>query len=213
MANGKDYGRVEEELLLIDLPDEPRWLAKIGRSINELHHRVAALHRKVDHMSPVDLGPLEEAVANLQTNDATLTSAVQGASDELGVLAAHATALEEQIAKDETVDPAKVAAILTSVGTVGSHLTALSTQISTATTAAEGSPAGEGTKPAAALPLYNFTGDPATIDASVWSKAPVQGTGGVALYTFAHDTAGQPPTGEGNGWTVWTGATEPVPAA
>lgn len=141
---------VYEELLVPVPPsdwddkDIISWFAGLGRSLNALHHSLAALHRKVDNMPPVDLGPLEEAVATLTTNDEALTTAVQGATTELVSLKAEAEALETQIQNNEPVDPAKVASILSGVTSVGSHLETLATSLTTATTEAEAQPTASG---------------------------------------------------------------------
>jgi hypothetical protein len=66
----------------------------------------------------------------------------------------------------------------------------------------------------AALPPYTSSGDPNSINLTVWPKADILTIEGAALYNYVHDTPGGAATGDGiEGFTVWTGATEPIPAA
>jgi hypothetical protein len=62
--------------------------------------------------------------------------------------------------------------------------------------------------PAPAPVLFTFSGDPASIDTTLWAKADVQTDTGLPLYTWTG--SGEATTG--TDWAEWTGATQPVPA-
>lgn len=189
-------------------------------------------------MASVDLGPLEAAVQALATNDATLTQAVTDASTELGELKATAEALQEQLNNDEPVDASKVAAILTGVQNVGTHLTTLTGQLTAATEGAEsdkpletqepaeeakeaGSGADQGTDAPATdqaeaimrdtngLPLYITSLSPAEINQSLWILSALPGPNEEKLYTFANDEAEGAPNGVDGSWQLYVG---PLPA-
>lgn len=228
-----DYGCVDEALLLIEEEcdsDEPAWLPTLRRSINGLHHSVAALHRKADHMSDVG-DKLAAAVAQLEQKEEGLETAVSGLVSSAGEAVKAFTDLEahvEQLVGEGVLTSEQAAALEQRANAVGTKLGAVTDSIGTASSSlsagaaagetAAGEPTGDGGGQAAELPLYNFTGSPDNIDATQWTKAALQGVGGVTLYTFNGDVAGGVAsgpvvTGGGEGWTVWTGATEPIPAA
>jgi hypothetical protein len=58
--------------------------------------------------------------------------------------------------------------------------------------------------------LLTFSGDPATVDLSIWPRADVNVPDGQALYGFSGPTLPSPLP---DGWALYTGPTEPVPAA
>lgn len=62
--------------------------------------------------------------------------------------------------------------------------------------------------PAPAAEFFTFTGDSTTIDASAWPKADVVGANGEVLYTHATSDPF-----DASVWVVYTGATQPAPAA
>jgi hypothetical protein len=230
--NDVDFAEIVEEHILDESqqPDDPRWLPSLRRSINGLHHSQAALHRKVDHMSKIgdelvaSVEALGEKETALEGVVSTVADAVKGGAQafvdletHIDELVAGGTLTEEQA----TALKSRTDGVGTNLDKAAQALTAAATTLSgDAATgeAAAGAGAGTGTGGGggtATPDYYNFTGDPANIDTTAYTKAPVQGTGGVALYTFNADVAGEAPKGapEGSGWAVWTQATEPIPAA
>ena len=65
--------------------------------------------------------------------------------------------------------------------------------------------------PGTNLPLYSYAGT-APVQSPPWTQvSDVTGPNGEALYTFANDTSGQPPTGAAPGqWVPFTGTTTPA---
>lgn len=228
-----DFTIVDEECLLGEdqSEDEPVWLPALRRSLNRLHHSQAALHRKADQMSEQgdklveSVEQLGEKEAALEGVVATIATGVKASATALADLEAHIA----QLVRDEILTPEQATALQAQVDKVGAGvdtstqaLTAAAGELQASAAAGEadlggdaGAGAGAGGGETAEPFRYNFTGDPATIDATAYTKADVQGAGGVALYTFDADVAGEPAKGapEGSGWTLWTGATEAIPAA
>lgn len=237
-----DFTQLKDEWVLDETEqheDEPSWLPDLRRSINGLHFSLAALHRKAGQMSATvdalvaSVTELENKEGLLETAVAGVATAVSGAAVAFTVLDAHIEALvgggaltEEQGAalKDRTdALGSKLGEVATNLGNAATSLAGDAAAAETAGGADGTSAGGGGGTPAVARnaegkPLYNFTGDPANIKAEEWPKdGAEQGAGGVALFTFLHDTPGGDPTGPvvvggGEGWTIWTGPTESVPA-
>lgn len=223
-----EYVPVEEDHIdeTVRSDYEPPWVAELRRSQNALHRRVDALYRKVDNMTPVDLSPLEAAMTGLEEKNGLVETAVTQAGGELVALKVETEKLEQQVATSG--DPAleaSVQRILDRVGGVSGHLTTAASTLTADVAAAEapaagaagsgaGAPAGEVAGGTAPLPLYTFTGDPASIDAATWVKTNVQTSPeGAPLYTNTHDVGGQPASGVvADVWTQYTGPTEAVPA-
>lgn len=218
--------------------DTPEWLLDLGRSINRLHHSQAALHRKVDHMTKVgeDLTASIEALEEKEGLLETAVGAVATAITDSGVAFNELDAHIEELIDGGVLTPEQGEALTNRANAVGGKIetaaqaltsaaASLTTQASTAEQAGGvGDGAGTGgDKAGGGTPEvkvdYNFTGDPGNIDLTAWTKnSTEQGTGGVALYTFNADVPGGPPTGPVvvggvEGWTVYTGEKEAIPAA
>lgn len=220
-----NYAMVDETVIVLEFDDEPEWFAPLRRSLNRQHHSLAALHRKVDTLGQVG-EDLTASIAALEEKETAVETAVSAVATEVSATATAFVDLEKHVedlvnAGVLTTEQAealkgRVDNVGTKLGNAAMALTEASTTLATdaagGEAAAGGAPAGGGGG-AAEKPLYNFTGDPANVDLALWTKADVQGAGGVGLFTFNADTAGGAPTGEGNGWTVWTQPTEAVPAA
>jgi hypothetical protein len=130
------------------------------------------------------------------------------------------TALNAAVAQLQTTTAEVVTALGSSDDTAG--IAAATAAITTATddlaaAIAPPAPPAPDPTPAVATSLYTFSGDPTTIDATVWPLAAVEtdAVPPVPLYTYSGDTA--PGEANGNGldggaWALYTGTTQPVVA-
>ena len=133
-------------------------------------------------------------------------SALQTAVYDLGTAV---TAVQAEVASLQTDEQPTVDAITEGV-------TAAITNLKALVPAPPAPPAPDPT-PIVATSLYTFSGDPTTIDATVWRLAAVEtdAVPPVPLYTYSGDTA--PGEANGNGldggaWALYTGTTQPVVA-
>lgn len=117
--------------------------------------------------------------------------------------------LETKIANGQTVDPAEVEAVKLNLGDSIAKLKAL---------LPTPAPSGGGTPTAPTKSVYVFTGE-GTPDPSVWSPSgfetvPAAGETAKPLFYFSGDTTPTDTNGNGQpGWTQYTGAVQPIPAA
>lgn len=211
--------QLDATLLIEELIEgEPDWVRPIKKALNAQSRALKRLTRKVEQMSANDTAQLDQITKTLEgveTTDTALGASVaelvtsnQSLVNEVAALQAGSTELPQSV-KDS------IANILTHAGNIAAGLT----QVEAAAAAgAGGAPSGGGTPveqpTTAAKPLYTFSGDPASIDATVWvNSGKFAADGTTPLYEFASDVAGEAAKGANAEWVVYTGEVKDAPAA
>lgn len=182
-------------------PDEDGsagWQAYMERQFTHLHKEILAM---------------TDALAQIAQEETDLVTAVEDVVALFESDAAKIAQLEQTIANGGTVSQAEVQQLSEGfTDSIGKLKALLPTP----------APTGEGEAPATDQPkptktVYEFNGQ-GTPDASVWPPSgfetvPGEGETAKPLYYFSGDTSPTDTNGQGQaGWTVYTGAIQPVPA-
>ncbi len=179
----------------VDCRNAPDPLPKILHALRTQEHTMSVLSDKIDQ--------LVAAEAKLDTD---ITTAIADFKSQIGAGQPVTAA-----------DLDRLSALVSSAGTTDATVTAAdpgapATTPPPAPTDVPPSPAPVDVPPAEpaptadARPVYTFTGDPITIDASTWPSAGFAADGLTPLYHYAGDVTGQPAAGDNLGgvWHLFT---------
>lgn len=186
----------KSEIEIIIEREAPEWLR---RAMLRLEARVATLEERIITLSDAQAhmnADLSQMNVDLQSIISKLKAQAGSNIMDLSELDAFAASLHQAAGGTSAPTPATPTPVPTA-----------STPVDSTTTTPGGGP---GVVTIAGMPLYEFSGDPATIDATHWTLTDLETTDTPPkpLYTFTGDTVNGEPKGSDASWTPYTGNTQ-----